>query len=51
MRNRLLSAVLYLPAAVTGFWAFRFWNEGLLRPAVLLTAGTCVLVLAVLIMG
>ncbi|EHN5889131.1 hypothetical protein KDQ92_004938 [Salmonella enterica subsp. enterica serovar Newport] len=51
MWSRLLSAMVYLPAAVTGFFAFHFWSEGLIMPAALLTAGTCILVLAVLIVG
>ncbi|EMK4255454.1 hypothetical protein V8420_001683 [Salmonella enterica subsp. enterica] len=51
MWSRLLSAMVYLPAVVTGFFAFHFWSEGLIMPAALLTAGTCILVLAVLIAG
>ncbi len=51
MWGRLFSAVMYLPAGVTGFFAFSFWSEGFIQPAALLTAGTCVLVLAVLIIS
>ncbi|EEM2539370.1 hypothetical protein C3N85_21455 [Salmonella enterica subsp. enterica serovar Morehead] len=51
MWSRLFSAVVYMPAVVTGFFAFSFWSEGLIMSAAMLTAGTCVLALVAIALG